>query len=740
MEAAIQSDYLKYVIILRRRWFPAALTFTTVLGFTLAYIFLKTPVYRVQGQVLYQKESKTSALLGLAKDIMPAGNDVDRELETELRVVLSNPVLQRTLDLLSSKYPQKNIPTIEDLKDNLVVKNIVNTNIIQISYDDTKPKLAALIVNELMQVYIESDLKATRSTSSAARRFILSQLPEVRRTAFRTDIALRQFKERYKLADLEVTGKAIAENLARLDSQIDQAQAQLTILNSDFAALQKKLTFSSQDALAASVVSQSPAVQASMAELQGLERQLEQARSQYQDDHPLVLDLKSKADKAQSLLQVKVQELQGQASIPLGRLNRLQVGSGSGSGPAQQSTQQDLLVQLIKTDTSRASLGNQLTTLRQQRSTYLQQSSFLPGLQQRARELNRELLAAESTYQSLLKSLQDARVSENQTIGNVRVVEPAQIPPLPIAPNKRAAIAAGTLAGLLLAIALVYLLETMDTRIKRVEEAREIFGYTLLGTIPLFSKMVNDRELAQVPVLNNPQSSLSEAYRVLQANIKFLHSDNPIKVITVTSSIAQEGKSTTCANLAAALNQMGHRVLLVDCDLRRPTQHQLWEVTNLSGISDYLAGQIPTDTEAIHIISTDLEILTSGTVPPNPLGLLDSIRMGQTIQEWAKSYDFVLLDTPPIAVAADAAVLGKLSDGVLIVTRPEVLDKNAAHTTKNYLEQAGLNVLGMVVNGIIDKNEFNSYYYSHYNNYSQDSKNKNQDVDPAFSKKDVEVG
>lgn len=722
MEAEAQSDYLNYLAILRRRWLPAGLTFATVLGLTIAYVLIKAPIYRIQGQVLFQKDNKSSALIGLSalKDLAPGLNDADRAIETELRVIQSQPLIQRTLDLLRSRYPQEEFPEYEDFLEDLTVKTLANTNVIQLSYDDTNRQRAVLIVNQLMDVYLESDLKTTRSTSVSVRQFILTQLPEVRRTVFRADVALRQFKERYKLTDLEVATKSNAENLSRLDAQIGQAQAQLTSLNSDFQNLQRKLNLSAQEALALSSVSQSSAVQASLAEVEGLERQLAAARAQVQEDHPLVINLRAKVNEARGLLQVKTQEaLPGQVATTV---NRLQVGP----------TQQELLNTLIKTEISRTSLGNQLSTLNRQRSDYLQQATFLPGLVQRERELNRELLAAESTYQSLLKSLQDASVSENQTIGNVRVIEPAQIPEVPIAPNKRAAIAAGTLAGLLLAIALLYLLETMDKRIRQVEEAREIFGFPLLGTIPQHSEFLSGIEFARVPVLHNPKSSLSESYRILQANIKFLHSDNPTKVIAVTSSIPQEGKSTTTANLAAALNQMGHRVLVVDCDLRRPSQHQFWDLANTKGISDYLAGQVSHNSSVVNIVMPGLEVITSGTLPPNPLALLDSHRMGECMRSWAKDYDYVLLDTPPVSAAADAAVLGRLADGLLIVARPEVLDKNSANITKDYLGQAGLNILGLVVNGMNPKNEAGSYYYySQYTYYAQEPSLKNETIKSA---------
>jgi capsular exopolysaccharide synthesis family protein len=714
MESSFQTDHLKYLTILRRRWLPAAFVLVSVLGFAVVSVSLQNPIYRTKGQVIYQKDGKTTAVLGLdsaANDLTSYGSDPDRKIETELRIILSPSVLQRTIDTLRNRHPQMQLPTVDDLQGGLTVTNVYNTDIIEISYDDIDPKRAALLVNQLMQVYRENDLQTTRSTSISARKFILSQLPGVRQSVFRADMALREFKERYQLTDIELATKGNADNLSRLTAELEQAEAQRASTNTALLNLQQRLNLDAQAALTVSNISQSKAVQDSLAEVQALERKLEEARAQYQSDYPLIPDLQAKLDKARALLQAKTN-----AAI---RNN----GTTANAIPQQVGeTQQELLDTLIRTEINRTSLDNKIAKLQQQRSAYLKQSTFLPGLQQQERELNRELQAAESTYQSLLKSLQDVQVSENQTISNVRIVEMARVPLYPIGPNKRAAIAAGLLGGLLLAAALIYILELLDTRLKRVEDIRQQFEYVLLGTIPKFPPLPEKSELASLPVLREPRSSVSEAYRVLQANLKFLQSDKPLKVITVASAVTQEGKSTTSANLAAALHQMGHSVLLVDLDLRRPSQHYIWELSNVSGSSDFLAGQVQNISDVTRIIDQGLEVVTAGTIPPNPLALLDSVRMATAIQDWAILYDYVILDTPPLSAAADAAVINKLSDGMILVSRPDVLDRKTAQLTKDYIGQSSLKILGLVVNGVIPENESysNYYYYSQYSYSSEE--------------------
>ncbi|HEY9825439.1 MAG TPA: polysaccharide biosynthesis tyrosine autokinase [Stenomitos sp.] len=717
MEEPVQQDFLVYWLALRRRWLPALLTFSVVLGMTIVHTLLTTPVYRITGKILYEQDDKASSLIALndaAKALSPSASDPDRVMETALQIATSQPVLQQTLNILESTYPHNKLPDLETLRKKLTIKNDGKANIIQISYDGEDTRLAVSIVNELMQVYLQNNLQTTRASYIAARKFISAQLPEVKQTVFRADLALRQFQERYKLTDLEIKTKSNAESISRIDSQVDQAETQLASLSAAYQNLQRKLDIGPQDALALSKLSQSPSVQASLTDLQTLERQLEQARAQYQDSNPIILDLQAKLERLKALLNKNVSESLQNQGIPNTKV--LQVGP----------TQQDLLNTLIKTEIDRSTVSSQLDLLNQLRSQYLRESGYLPALQQRERELRRELSVAESTYQALLKSLQEVRVNENQTVGNVRIIEPAQIPLIPIAPNKKAALAAGGLVGLLLAAAVVYLLESFDTRLKRIEQVRSVLNYILLGTIPIFPPSSENEELAKLPVLKNSKSSVSEAYRVLQANLKFLQSDKPLKVIAVTSSIAKEGKSTTCANLAAVLHQMGHRVLLVDLDLRRPTQHQIWEINNVLGISDFLAGQIQNIDDVSRIVEKGLEVVTSGTLPPNPLALIDSVRLASAIRDWSLQYDYIILDTPPLSVAADAAVISKISDGLVLIARPDYIDKKSAQIVQDYILQSGVKILGLVVNGIIPKNEFSYYYY--HSQYSYYTSNQDENI------------
>uniref|UniRef100_UPI0011787FEA CpsD/CapB family tyrosine-protein kinase n=1 Tax=Calothrix rhizosoleniae TaxID=888997 RepID=UPI0011787FEA len=215
----------------------------------------------------------------------------------------------------------------------------------------------------------------------------------------------------------------------------------------------------------------------------------------------------------------------------------------------------------------------------------------------------------------------------------------------------------------------------------------------------------------------------SEAYRMLRANLTCISSDKELKTIVVTSSVPQEGKSTVSANLALILAQMERKVLLVDGDLRRPVQHHIWELSNSEGLSHVIVGQANVRT-TITKVSDHLDVLTAGVVPPSPASLLDSKRMATLVNDFAIDYDFVIIDTPALTVAADAAILGQMADGLLLVVRPGVANSVDATLSREILQQSGQNVLGQVVNGVITQNESRNYYYTEEESIQETSAQK----------------
>lgn len=729
---AIDLDLKKFWLILKRRWLPAASMFGCVVGIAVILASLPKPEYEAQGKLLFKKANQTSSVMGGDQKIGELDGIADKTnpLNTEIEIIRSVPFVQRTVTALNLKNGRGEPLNPEVLASKIKLKNIPSTDVLQLSYESNNPEEAAAIVNNLMGAYVENNLHSNRAETVAAGDFIAMQLPKTEATVRQAEVALRQFKEQNQVVALDEEAKSAVDVIEKLEIQINDTEAELADVSARSTMLQKRVAMSPQDGIAMNSLNQSPGVQKVLEEFQRVEGELAVQQTRFVESHPAIEELRNRRDALQALLQERIEESSG---------NERQVSNGN---LQTGELKQQLIAELVKSEEERSGLTSRLASLHKTQSLYKQRVNILPRLEQIQRELERRLEASQSTYEVLLRKLQEVRVAENQNIGNVSIIESALVPKKASNRKKIMTLALGNLAAILLVTATVLLLEVSDTSIKTLKEARELFGYTLLGSIPYFGKKITshryDQEwtIPELPVRDMPRSPISEAYRMLQANLKFLSSDKALKVIVVTSSIPKEGKSTVSANLAVAMAQLGRRVLLVDADMRRPLQHHIWELTNAAGLSDVIIGQAEFEV-AVREVMPKLNVLTAGVIPPNPMALLDSKRMASLIEDFSKNYDFVIIDAPPLVVAADALTLGKMTDGVLVVARPGVINSTNAATAKESLERCGQNILGLVVNGVLLENESDSYFY-----YAKEYSNEENSPirEKAMSKSGKRVG
>ncbi|NPV27277.1 MAG: CpsD/CapB family tyrosine-protein kinase [Firmicutes bacterium] len=211
---------------------------------------------------------------------------------------------------------------------------------------------------------------------------------------------------------------------------------------------------------------------------------------------------------------------------------------------------------------------------------------------------------------------------------------------------------------------------------------------------------------------HNPKSPVAEAYRTLRTNITFSALDKPFRTLMVTSAGPEEGKSTTLANLAIAMAQAGSRILVVDCDLRKPLQHKIFSLSNRQGVTNLLVENLDAEQVIQSSVVPNLDVLTSGPIPPNPSELLGSKRMQSLLPRLVERYDCVLLDTPPAVAVTDAAVLAPHVDGVILVIRAGVAKIEMLKEAKSLLDNANARIIGTVLNGVkYDGDDYQYYYY-----------------------------
>jgi capsular exopolysaccharide synthesis family protein len=216
---------------------------------------------------------------------------------------------------------------------------------------------------------------------------------------------------------------------------------------------------------------------------------------------------------------------------------------------------------------------------------------------------------------------------------------------------------------------------------------------------------------ANLITLINPRSPAAEAYRTLRTNLMFYSVDHPLNAFVVTSPLQGEGKSTVLANLAVTLAQGGHETLIVDCDLRRPTQHELWDLKNDRGLSSMLIENAALENPPVQPASVEqLYVLTSGPLPPNPADVVASHRMDDVIATLRKKAEYILFDAPPVLAVTDAALLGLKVDGVLLVLRAGTSRRDRAARTKDELERVKVPIVGTVLVNAPHDSAVSNYY------------------------------
>ena len=705
-------DFQKYWLVLKRRWLPATITLIGVFNLSLYIALSEERIYEAEAQLLIETD-KSAKLTGLENEIGKVevlAKDSD-PLATEAAILTSRPIIEKTIKELDLRNENGKLLKYGAVAGKLEVKPLTGTDVLEIVYEDSDPELTAAVVNKVIEMYMEDDTLSNRAEAAAARQFITEQLPQVEENVSKAEADLRLFKNQNQITNLSEETSAQIQTIKSLEADISGVEAELDDVNARYWQLQNELGMSRDEASAISALSESVAVQKVLEELQEVKLEIASGQHHFSENAPQIISLREREAELQGLLKKQIQQTLGsQSKIVLSKINVLSLGN----------LKQEQIAELASLGLQKEGLTEKLASLQNTLATYKQRLENLPSLEKQQKELERKVEAANSTYQTLLSKLQETRVAENQNVGNVRIIADAVTPERPVNPKTKLIVAAGIVGGTLLGVAVAFLLDLRDKTIKNSKEAEEIFAYPLHGVIPNFNKIQNHHLLAEdysanVSRLLDRHMTLApvrEACAIVQANLKLLKTKQANQVIAITSTVPREGKSYISANLATAKSE-GSRILLVDGDMRRPTQHHIWHIPNEIGLSDVLQGEVPWQ-QAIQNVLSGLDIMTAGKIPANSVSLIDSEEMATLITSLAESYDYIIFDTPPLTGMADTRILGKLVDGLLLVVRPGVADYGSVTTAKKFLASSKLNVLGIVANGVDMSQEPYGSSYSYY--------------------------
>ena len=710
-------DFNRYWQVLKRRWIPATATFAGILGISLIAALASEDVYEAEAQ-LQIKPDNTEDVLGI-KGV--AGKDERRvldqkdPLETEAKILKSRPIVENLIQELDLRDDRGEPLTYKSVVKDLEVEPIMGTELLRVSYSDSDPDVAVALVDRAVQLYSEDYAIFNRSEALKAQDFLTTELPKAEENLQKAEEELRQFKNRNRIADIDGLTDSTIDSLAEIESQIEQIEADLEDVDAQYNRLRIQLGMSWQEASAVSSLSQSVGVQKVLEQLQNVNVALAQKRNFLSDNAPQIISLKEEQADLTALLERQITSTLGSQQRDLAsKINILSLGE----------LKQAQLAQYAQLGLRKEGLEKKLASLRNTYNAYQQRSDNLPRLQQQQRELRRKVEAAQKVYNTLLSRAEDLGVLTGREPDKVRIVSPAALAEDPVNTDGKIIVAAGAMMGALFGMALAFLLDLKDNTIKNTQEVEEMFAYPLHGVVPEL-KLPEESRQPQLPGTATAKLTeqistdvsmmpLKEAYQNIQVNLKLLDGESEKKVIAITSSVPQEGKSSVSANLAVARTQCGQRILLVDADMRRPSQHHVWEISNQVGLSNVLQQEAKWE-DSVQNVMTNLDVLTSGTIPENPIALLDSSLMKAFIDSVSQHYDRVIFDTPPLIGIADTKVIGKLVDGFLFVVRPGVVDYGSATAAKKMLDTNGQKVLGVIVNGADMRNEpyyYNNYYYA----------------------------
>lgn len=430
----------------RRSSLIAAGIFASAVFLSFAYASRQELVYEASGKLLFKVDS-TAALTSLSDKTDPGTLRsllVDQTpLSTQIEVIKSRPLLEKTIDLLNLKDESGELLKPDNLAENIEVKLIGGTDILKITYQHPDPKVAAQTVNTLVQVYQDYSIDASRIEIREAREFVSEQLPQTEQSVQQAETALRAFLEANEAVAIDEEAKVSVSSSEAMRSEIVSSTAAIEEADARLRSLQAEIHLSPQDALAASKLSQTPSIQNLLTNLKEKESEVAIKQVQFTPESPVLTKLLAEEAAVRRLLSQEIESVLGySANVDSSMLS---------ATPLELS----LIENFLTTKVERESLAERLDILQTSASNYQQRVQTLPRLQQRKRELERQLDAAQTTYESLLNRLEELQVQENEAAKNTRFIEPATIPSKALDSQQQKVVAAGVLGGAALAILFV---------------------------------------------------------------------------------------------------------------------------------------------------------------------------------------------------------------------------------------------------------------------------------------------
>ncbi len=701
------SDYLR--VLYKRRW-TVLTAFLIVALSVCVYTFTATPIYEARVQILIEKEATNVVSF---KEAFEQNQVADDYYQTQYKILQSRALARRTLDAVKLWDHQQFNPkpddsltvgkmvtapvalvsgwfkgskpgeaplvdetrtqssTIDRFLSDLTVSPIRNSRLVDVRFESPDAALSATVTNALARAYIDQNLEFKFLSSKEASDWLGERLAEQRKQVEASEQAVQRYREQTDAVSLEEKQNIVVQKLADLNAAVTRAKTeriqkeaaydQIRVLQNDRAALD---TFPA--------ILSNTFIQQQKGELADLQRQQAQLSDKLGPRHPDMVKLGLAIQTAETKIQGEISKV----------------------------------VQSMRNDYQQAQAQEQSLTnaLDQQKrdALDLNRKGIEYGVLARDAASNRQI------FEGLMQRTKETGISGELKTSNIRVVDTAETPRVPVRPNTRINLLLALFGGATLAIGLAFFFEYLDNSIKSPEEMKQHLGLPFLGMVPaLFDKAIEN------PLINNGvPPNFSESFRSVRTNLLFSSAEEGGRTVVITSTGPGEGKTVVATNLGVALAEAGQRVLLIDADMRKPRVHIVFDKPQEPGLSNVLVGNAKSS-ESVHKTTVPgLWVMPAGLHPPNPAELLGSKRFKDFMASLAPHFDWVIVDTPPVMAVTDSSVVAHLVTGVLFVVGAEMTSRHAAQRALEQLEHARAKFVGAVLNRV--DLQHNPYYYSQY--------------------------
>jgi len=669
-----------YSAILRRKW----LLIQAVLFFSVAAIVLTKAMprqYKATAKVMVSTSDASMSVLsdmGLQELVSGMSNESD-EIQNHIAMLTTRPVLEEVVWRLqlrtsggrllpSDKLLIPGLFSSFEAPPAVSVKQHQSTDIILIEAKSDDPELSSMLANTLAKVYISDTQNRARRETREARSFVESRLGVVEGEFEQALTQIADAQEREQVVDLEAEVKSAVTRLSDLMMAGEENTARIQEIQAQIGEIKNLQGLERVDFVGPSTVAENLDIRDYRESISQLKHQRQVLLKDKTERHPDVQAIAT---------QIRALEVELEKAL---------------------AEQHGLDPTLLKLQTELAGLIRKGAEINAAIDRTTDRFATYPEKMQTLTQLELAATAAEEVYKSLQDQSYQIAIAEAMTVSPLQMLEPAQRPERHVSPRMVSNLVVGLFLGFLAGMALVVLFEYVDDSVKSPEDLREIWDVPVLGLIPkVKAETVNIAEM-------EPTNVAVESFRSLRSSLDYTSLDKPSRMLCISSALPGEGKSTVANSLAISLAQSGKRVLVIDCDLRRPVQHLYWKgMANDMGVTTVLVGKCELP-EAIQSTPVDnLDVLVAGPVPPNPGKLVESLKLRQLLLEAGKVYDMVLVDSPPVLLVNDAVLINRVVDSLLMVVACADTSRRAITEARDRLEGSGNEPMGTIFNKVVTR-------------------------------------